>query len=677
MDADRVAGTGRDRTEAAGVATTPSRAGRAAEEPGSASMRPAGPGSMAGGVAGREFRAAVESSTGHSLPGSGAKLPESMRSLPQAQRVRRLARELNALFNEWDTGRIALDVFREELRAYGIEETMEAQRALRGPGQCTFSHLFRALCTPDDPAALHSAAGVRSRSRPATAAVAQTIGQGMAVMAPPVASGGAMGTSSGGGSSSLDIFGRGPVPQRLSGKKIVADARAAATGRDVVTWRGDFAGASGRASAWSTARMGNVDNHGLTTGREDKDHMAETGAGAVLRGEEVPEGVTADTLAAARSSVARPRTAAGRIGQRSRGVAGALHDSVADIDAPSRFESAASSSARRGLGGAVASSGPLSSAGYDSSAGALIRQQLYSLVRQLDAGAVSVGGFRDRMASLGVGVPAPVEKLLADFSANGKADFAKFVRAFDSVIASLPASRSDSRAASAAHSVASPGRGEPSYEDEDGQAHVRGRRHASGKAVRGHGDIVSWEGATLTPEEVADSMRKEGLRPRLQRDRNLYDGRSAGRDIVAWSAEQDPAASAAQQAAHGPSRRARGPQHIASRNAGDFITWSAEPSGAPVGSARGAGVTGDASYSGHRGAAISRALEVMPDGTLVGGGVRMVDTPLAQRSGVRDPPFGTVRDELPHDPHQGARILSPTAQRSAEWTSYSADDPYA
>jgi len=643
-------------------------------------------GSMVAGVAGREFRQAVETATGHAVPGSASRVPDSVRGLPQPQRVRRLARELNALFNEWDHGRIPLDLFREELRALGVDETMEAQRLIRGTGTCTFAQLFRALCTEDDSAALASAAGMRSTSRPATAGVALAFGSDPAstVVAPRGASGGAMGTSAGGGSTSVDVFGRGPLPDRSSGKRMVG-TRVPMHGRDVVTWRGDFAPSMGSAVAWNTARMGNIDSHGHTTGREDKDYMAETGAGALLRGrgDDLATGATWDAIDSGRSSVARAAAGTVRQGLRSAGVAGALFDDVADISAKSRFESTASSTARRGLGGDSAAAGPVTSAGYGSSTGALVRQQLYSLVRQLDSGAIAIPEFRDRLSRLGVGVPLSAEKLLADFAANGKADFGRFVRSFDDEIARLPvvvaaaaAASSESgshgagsRPSSAAASVAAAAAASAA-------AHHGRRRAVGGQAVRGHGDIVSWHDAHVTPEEEAESLRMDGLRPRMSRDRHIYDDRAPPRDIVAWT--RDGAAPPGRP----DSRRAPGPSHIASRTAGDFIGWAAEPQG-PKGSRAAAAVdpyaghamTGDPAYSGHSGSSMARAHTVLDDGSLVGGGVARVDTELARKAASTLPPYGTETDVLPPSPGppptaRGGRFLSPTMKQSVDWSSH-------
>lgn len=664
-------------TAIAGVPTTPHRGTRGSDDPPSA-FRESGMGHMAGGTAGREFREALEAQTGRSVPGSASKLPESLRSLPQPHLVRRLAGELNALFNEWDNARIPLDVFREELRALGVAETLEAQRLLRGPGQCTFAQLFRALCATDDTAAVARVAGIHSTSRPATAA---TLNSGRtAVVMPRAASGGAMGTSSGGGATSLDVFGRGPVPDRLTGKRM---GSARHQSRDVVTWRGDFSSSMGTVTGWNTARLGNVDTHGKTIGTRDKEYMAESGAGAVVRGEAdgLPPGTTYEghQLAYTKGRYVAPKGALA-----SSGVSGALHDQVADIDARHRFESVASTTSRVGLGGTMQATGPVTSAGYGSAAGTMLRQQLYSLVRQLDAGSLGVPDFRLRVERLGVAVPPHAEKLLSDFQATGKADFGLFVRAFDAVIAAMrlpEEGQAPSPACAALIDVPTrpllPGAAERSKPVTSEQG-LRALAH-------GHGNIVTWEGAKLSPEEEAESLRMAGLRPQSARDRSLYDMYAKPRDIVAWNTPVEDLGR--------ESRRAQGPSYIANRSAGDFIAWAAEPGGAGVGVARSlatAGVTGDVGYTGHATGHAGRAVDVLPNGTPVSGRKARVETTLAHQAASTAPPYGTSDDALrqpelyeastaagantyraPVPAGRTSRVVSPTMRQSVDWTRYS------
>ena len=73
-----------------------------------------------------------------------APAPEDPFLTSQADRVRSLSGRINALFNEFDTGRISLDVFRERLRDMGLRENPEVNRLLRQT-PVSFSALLKAL----------------------------------------------------------------------------------------------------------------------------------------------------------------------------------------------------------------------------------------------------------------------------------------------------------------------------------------------------------------------------------------------------------------------------------------------------------------------------------------------------------------------------------------------------
>jgi hypothetical protein len=620
---------GRDATVAAGVSSgTPAKSAYSRTE-GSPVRRDYGIGSMAGGTAGREFRAAVESQTGHSVPHAGGDSPvlSSLRGVPQPVRVRKLARELNALFNELDNGRIPVDVFREELRAMGLHETMETARLLRAPGPISFAQVFRALCTEDDPAAVAAFSVDSARSRPATSSV---VG---AVMAPAGPSGSRRGVSSGGGSSSADVFGRGPLPGRTSGKRMYDRPATSGSTRDVVAWR-ESDDSHGRVSEWSTARMSNIDNHGHSVAREDKGYMEETGAGALVRGQGdlLEAGVTSDDAIAPRSKGAL-RLAPGTT--ESKGVAAALTDRVVAVDSLSRFESVTSANARMGLGGNVASAVPVTSAGYQSRAGDILRQQLYSLVRQLDAASIDVWEFRARVARLGIEIPASAEKLIADFCATGKADFGKFVRAFDVVIAALPIAAPDE--------PAPPPTEQTVHAEPEDYPEVSGPRSARLEFGRGHGDIISWQNSTLTQEEENESMRLAGLRPGMSRSHNLWSENRSSRDIVSWQEAQAPLMTSS---ALPESRKGRGPRHIAQRRTGDFLSWDADPTGPEVGH------TIPTKHSSGRRA---------PGGSV-------------PPSPGHDMPYGTEADMHPESRPPSARVISPTMRPSAQWMTYSSHE---
>jgi hypothetical protein len=124
-----------------------------------------------------------------------------------------------------------------------------------------------------------------------------------------------------------------------------------------------------------------------------------------------------------------------------------------------RFESSTQESQRLGLHGKEDSSHrPATSAGYRTEDHGLLREQVYSAVRQLDSGRISTKVFRERLFALGISVPISVEKLIQVYDCNGRADFGKFIRAFEDFFASHPVlSRPGTTATEDASSPSGPG----------------------------------------------------------------------------------------------------------------------------------------------------------------------------------------------------------------------------
>lgn len=125
-------------------------------------------------------------------------------------------------------------------------------------------------------------------------------------------------------------------------------------------------------------------------------------------------------------------------------MAASLVDDADKARDDARWESLAQSTARETMRGAAAegltSSGvnsmgavavPHSRAGHGLPDKGLLREQVYSLVRQLDKGMLTASGFRSRAAQMQIDIPSAVQKLLQDFEANGRADFSRFVRGFE------------------------------------------------------------------------------------------------------------------------------------------------------------------------------------------------------------------------------------------------------
>jgi len=105
------------------------------------------------------------------------------------------------------------------------------------------------------------------------------------------------------------------------------------------------------------------------------------------------------------------------------------HFDTATADA--RFESSTQAAQRTGLWGKGDAHRPSTSAGYGTLDRGLLREQVYSAVRTLDAGDVTVRQFRARMADLGIELPPAVERLLQGYSYGGGAAFPVFVKAFE------------------------------------------------------------------------------------------------------------------------------------------------------------------------------------------------------------------------------------------------------
>jgi hypothetical protein len=87
---------------------------------------------------------------------------------------------------------------------------------------------------------------------------------------------------------------------------------------------------------------------------------------------------------------------------------------AADVPQDSRFESATQAAQRTGLyGKGDVEHRPITSAGYRTVDGGLLREQVHAAIRQLDAGSWTTRQFRDHMATLGLpSLPPAVERQL-------------------------------------------------------------------------------------------------------------------------------------------------------------------------------------------------------------------------------------------------------------------------
>ena len=546
---------------------------------------------------GAAFQAALSSVTGHSVVPT---LPSELTSLPQAEKVRRLAREIHSLFQRFDSGQLPLDHFRESLHGLGVEETEESKRLLRQT-PLNFSEFFRALTHTDPPSA--AAAGV--------------------------VSGGA--TSPSRSAPGLHAAGSGtPLGGRRLGPRPSEQG-----GADVLTW--------------STGPT-HGDVPAYTTGKYDNRHIQETGAGAIIFNKEggVEEG--ADVLDWHRSGYTKG-TDASLPGES--GVGASLWGETKGVgyagerDHPDdRFESVSQATARAGLGGDIASARPATSAGYLTRDGGMLREQVYSIIRQLDRGTINTRTFKSQLERLGVQVPPPVNKLLLKYSSHGTATFAQFVRAFEDYFAAQAHSEPvPLEPASEARPTTAPeqtGKGAGVYISRKGLAKTAAL-HA------GHGDILTWQGdISSSPADDIRAARLAGHRPGMARRRHLYDNSHGIRDIITWEGDEGARGQLSTATGMGGRATRRATSASAQRNAGNFIQWagghgiSDAPSDAQGGIA---GVTESApGYDGGR----SRGGDVLPSGIRSGRGRALPTTSIAikERFGT-DAPFGTSQDETP------------------------------
>jgi Ca2+-binding EF-hand superfamily protein len=107
---------------------------------------------------GYEFHTAIERTLG-----KRQSVPDEITRLPRDQRVKRLASDIQSLFNKYDTGYISLDVFRAKLRGLGVDETPEAEKLLK-QGTISFTALLRALSATTMPLGDDAVAGEPSRN---------------------------------------------------------------------------------------------------------------------------------------------------------------------------------------------------------------------------------------------------------------------------------------------------------------------------------------------------------------------------------------------------------------------------------------------------------------------------------------------------------------------------------
>lgn len=442
---------------------------------------------------GLEFQKALADSLGVH---TSASIPADLLALPQPDRVRKLATHINSLFNQYDNGNMTADVLKENLTGLGLEISGEVDRLLRQEST-TFSQFFKALT-------------LERTTRPHTGSER--------------AAGGSANSSA---SSDLMFSPEARAGGRSHGRARVKAPGAGSRGGDVITWRNDdYAIRRGRAHVEEGGRGATTERFGHYLPGGSERLNVDTGARKLIYG-----GVPDDDGAGTRAFESEFRSGGKRGHQlpQESGAKEALwgygHD---DAD---RFETYGTAMLKGGLG--LRRSGGARSGGDRG----LLREQIYSCVRQLDSGSMTAHDFRVRLTQLGVPVPAEVDRLLANAGAAGRAQFTQFVRAFEPYFA-------DREAATASDDVPvetapdrsprrSPLRSKKSapaqgFMDEP-TVLARAKEASEGAASRhgGHGNILTWQDTPdITPAEYR-AMIRDGVRPSIKKkvkglDQRMY-----------------------------------------------------------------------------------------------------------------------------------------------------------
>ena len=144
-----------------------------------------------------------------------------------------------------------------------------------------------------------------------------------------------------------------------------------------------------------------------------------------------------------------------------------------------RFETESQHAALTGIGEPDV---PITSAGYQTADKGLVREQLYSLIRQLDQGAITIATFRQHLHSMRIPVPPRAERHLHLYAANGRVNFKEFVVAFEDYL-----EQATVHVAEPDHSPVRPASTEPWW-----RTGGRGGKH-NPRLQRGYGDIITWE----------------------------------------------------------------------------------------------------------------------------------------------------------------------------------------
>jgi hypothetical protein len=466
-----------------------------------------------------------------------AKLHSDLSSLSQADRVRRLAKDIHVLFYKFDSGAGSLTEFRQNLAELGIRETHETKRLLRQT-PVSFRELLGSLMQTTSDVPSGAAAGV-SRTVSERDSERSSAGIGASSAGIGASSAGIGATERGfedhlcvneNGLAARDTarYRQGPAPPKTPQQRAAERAKEKVLkDSDVITW-GAAAGGGDDLLPPRPPGSGHGKARGEFYADRNTSHWNPT------------------LWSSADESVA---------------------DSIRNTN-QHHFDTTYELAAAQGL---ARTEGPLTSAGYHSQDKGLVREQIYSAIRQLDSGALTSADFRERLAQIGLEMPVEAKTLLAHYEANGRVGFSDFVRAFE------PYFRR-----STVHS--------PHKEDHghaDGLSHVtdmtgrilrRGRRPKthhddSVHAARGHGDIIAWDPNKSDHPDHESELKRTAER----RQRQKYYAESS--TILNWTGSREN---------EGPQPRDAGaPRTTMSRSAArwaathdrksNIITWVGAP----------------------------------------------------------------------------------------------------
>jgi len=364
--------------------------------------------------------------------------------MTQAERLQQSAGALRRIFLEMDSGMISMETFRAKMRALHLVETHVTSRLLRDP-PVSYTALLKSLAMPNDGPLPSHPAGHVGPMKPLNVYYTEADASQATKLR----------ETFGGASQRVG-------PARVRDWSVTAHASA---GGDVIAWR---------APPRNTAV--------LDTTRNNCDGPPAAGSFAI------PDGGRGNKAG---------------IGRREQSdiVATIMQEENTDMD---RMETHNTRQFRAGLG-MRENPRPHSQHGE---AHVMLRETIYSAIRELGAGRQTSVAFRHRLETLGVRMPRAAEVELKAYERSGRLKFNVFVRAFDEFFRSLQPEPTRQPTVVTSMTAAGVASSKPqTIEEMEAQAlgpekKVRPFHPAAipGAEIH-HGDIITWQyGGTAPPE---------------------------------------------------------------------------------------------------------------------------------------------------------------------------------